>query len=358
MAFSLNEKGELYAAIETTYGTTPAASTLGTSDVQNLRKLSVRAVPDKLNTEDAGGGLIAGVEGLANLQTGYQTLYEGDSWLREFVVPATDTGDRPLIDKWLRAGGWNEGTYDLGSRTVTYNMAYHNGAQPGLVMRYREYQSDGGRKLHDVQGARHSSRLKLVAGQGLMLEMYDGKAISYDDTGSVAAALAPPSMNLGRSESVIPYLNATQTLLQIGGGTFPGKIVEVTYDVPQRTVLLKDPSAASGYCEAFQNPSSPGLTLKLYERDDTLSIREAWRVANAHFDLSWSISGPANAGGLTNTVSSRVYFDLTDVTEEAGENGIMMLTCSCKPLFADRSAHTAVGIDPSEQPFQLVWTTA
>ena len=352
MAFVLNEKGELYAEPETTYGTTPAASTLAVGDVQNLKTFKTRRVPGKIQVEDEGGGMIPGVAGQELLKVNEQVEYEGSMYLREFAVPATDTGARPDYDIWLRAGGFLEGVYDLGAQTVTYDMSLANNGE-SLVYRYREWDSEGGRKLHDVQGARHSVGFKFVAGEGIMLEISDGKALSYA-TSQVTAATTTPTLTLNGGTSVVPYLGATQALLEIGGSTYAGKIREVNFGLPQRTEMLPDAASATGFCEAFSNIIKPTFDMLVYERDDALQIRDAWATANAHFYLSLVVGGPATAG---NTMTFQLYFDIESISEESGPSGTKALRITGKLLFADRSSNTAVALDPSEPPIRMVLTT-
>jgi len=151
--FSLQEKGELYADVETTYGTTPAASTMVVGDVQNLKTFSTRVVPVKVPVEDEGGGMIPGVAGQELLKVGESVEYSGSMYLREFTVPGTDS-TRPEYDIWLRAGGFLEGVWSA-TPDITYDMSLANNGE-SLVYRYREWDAAGGRKLHDVQGGRHS----------------------------------------------------------------------------------------------------------------------------------------------------------------------------------------------------------
>ena len=352
MAFVLNEKGELYAEPETTYGTTPAASTLVAGDVQNLRTFKTRIVPGKVAVEDEGGGMIPGVAGQELLKVNSQVEYEGSMYLREFTVAVTDDGTRPDYDIWLRAGGFLEGVPNVPARTITYDMALANNGE-SLVYRYREWDSEGGRKLHDVQGARHSVNFKFKASDGIMIEITDGKALSYA-TSQVSAATTSPSLTLNGGTSVIPYLGATQALLEIGGSTYAGKIREVNFGLPQRTEMLEDAASATGFCEAFSNIIKPTFDMLVYERDDDLQIRDAWNTADAHFYLSLSVAGPATAG---NTMSFQFYFDIAEIAEEAGPAGTKALRVTGKLLFADRAANTAVALDPSEPPIRMVLTT-
>jgi hypothetical protein len=353
MAFVLNEKGELFADIETAYGTTPAASTLTVADVQNLRTFQTRRVPGKIPVEDEGGGMIPGVQGQELLKVNEMVEYSGSMWLREFTVPNVDGGERPEIDKWLRAGGFLPGVHaGAGPSSITYDMALANN-QESMVYRYREWDDKGGRKLHDVQGGRHSTVIRWTAGQGLLLEINDGMALTYA-TSQVAPADTPPSLQLNGGTSVIPFLNSTNALIEIGGASYTGKIREVVIGLPQRTEMLPDSGSPTGFCEAFNNITLPTLEILVYEKDDGLQIRDAWATANAHFDLSITVPGPTAAA---NTFAVRVYFDIQDVAEEAGPGQTKGLRITGKLLFADRAAHTAVALDPSEVPVRMVYTS-
>lgn len=352
MAFVLSEKGELYADIESTYGTTPAASSLGTTDVQNLRTFKSVRTPGKIQVEDEGGGMIPGVAGQELLQVNEMVEYEGSMYLREFAVPATDTGARPDYDMWLRAGGFLEGVYNVGAQTVTYDMSLANNGE-SVVYRYREWDSDGGRKLHDVQGGRHSINFKFVASEGILIEITNGKALTYA-TSQVSAATTTPSLTLNGGTSVVPYLGATQALLEIGGSTYSGKIREVNFGLPQRTEMLPDGGAATGFCEAFSNIIKPTFDMLVYEKDDNLQIRDAWATADAHFYLSLSVAGPAAAA---NTMSFQFYFDIEAIAEESGPGGTKALRITGKLLFADRTSNVLPALDPSEPPIRMVLTT-
>ena len=352
MAFVLSEKGELYADVETTVNTTPAASTLDEADVQNLKTFKTRRVPGKIQVEDEGGGMIPGVAGQELLKVNEMVEYEGSMYLREFAVPGSDTGARPDYDIWLRAGGFLEGVYNLGDQTVTYDMSLANNGE-SVVYRYREWDSEGGRKLHDVQGGRHSLNFKFVAGEGILIEITNGKAFSYA-TSQVSAASTTPSLTLNGGTSVVPYLGATQSLLEIGGSTYSGKIREVNFGLPQRTEMLPDAASATGFCEAFSNIIKPTFDMLLYEKDDGLQIRDAWATADAHFYLSLSVAGPAAAG---NTMSFQLYFDIESIAEESGPGGTKALRVTGRLLFADRTNNALPALDPSEPPIRMVLTT-
>ena len=353
MSFVLNEKGELYADVETTYGTTPAASTLTASDVSGLKTFTTRVVPIKISVEDEGGGLIPGVAGQELLKVGQSTEYAGSMYMREFTVPGSDDGARPDYDIWLRGGGFLAGVYDLGSKTITYDMNLANNGE-SMVYRYREWVSDGKRKLHDVNGGRHSTNFKFVAGEGILLEFTNGMALTYG-TSTVGAAATSPTLQLNSGTSVVPYLGATQALLEIGGDTYSGKIREVNFGVPQRTEMLPDGASATGFCEAFSNVIHPTFDMLVYESVDDLQIRDAWNTADAHFYLSLSVGGPATS---TNTISFQFYFDIENIAEEAGPGGTKALRVTGKLLFADRSSNTDPALDPSEVPIKMVLTSA
>lgn len=357
MAFALQEKGELYAKIETTYGTTPAATTLVAADAQNMRSWKTRVVPVKVPVEDEGGGMIPGVLGQELLKVGEYVEYSGAMLLREYTVPGvvpTTAATLPPYDIWLRAGGFLAAAHSTSPNALTYNMSLAGNGE-SVTYRYREWGSDGTRKLHDVQGGRHSTTLKFVAGQGISLEISDGKGLTYSSPTNVVAADAPPSITLNDGSSVIPYLGATQALLQISGSTYSGKIREVNIGLPMRTEMLPDGGAATGFCEAFSNVMAPTFDMLVYEKNDALEIRDAWNAADAHFDLNLSVGGPGAAG---NTLSTRVFFDIADVSEEAGPAGTKALRVTGKVLFADRvTAFDTPAIDPSVPPIQLVLTT-
>ena len=210
MTLVLSDEGELYAKVETTYGTTPAASTLVAADVQNLKTLKTVNTVLKVETEDQGGGMIPGVPGQPVLLVGKNGDYSGSMLMREFTVVITDEGSRPPYDIWLRAGGFLEGVYDVGTRTITYNMSLANSGE-SIVYRYRQWTESGGRVLHDVQGARHGLKFKWFANQGLEFDLVAGKALSYARS-DIVATDAPPSLDLGTGQSVIPYIGASVTL--------------------------------------------------------------------------------------------------------------------------------------------------
>jgi hypothetical protein len=345
--FVLNEKGELYAAIGT------AAASLTTSEVQNLASFKTRKVPQKVTVEDAGGGMVAGTLGQELLYTGYWVEYEGKMFLREYTVPGTDT-TRPNCDIWLRAGGFLPGVHSTSPNAITYDMALADNGE-ALNYRYRESDAKLGRKLHDITAGKHGLNIKFIAGQGIFIEIVGGMALTYSDPGNVTAANAPPSMTLNDGTSVIPYLGATTALLQVSGSTYSGKIREVNMGIPTRTEMLPDGDSPSGFSQAFSNTMAPTFDLLVYEKNEDLQIRDAWSTADAHFDLSLATSGPAASG---NVLSSRVFFDIENVAEEAGPAGVKALRVTGKPLWADRTtAFTTPGQDPSLPPFQLVWTT-
>ena len=350
----LSDEGELYAAIETTYGTSPASTTLVAGDVANLKTFKSSRAVVKVSTEDQGGGLIPGVPGQPILKVGEHGTYSGSMLLREFAVPATDTGARPDYDIFLRSGGLLAGVYSLGDQSVTYNMSL-GGNGESIVMRRREWDKNGKRVLHDMAGCRHGLKFKFIANNSIEIELVDGNTLTYTYPSQVAAADAPPSLDLGTDNSAVPFIGATTTLTQIGGSTYTGKIRELNVGLVSRTEMLPSASNATGYCEAFSNQAEPTFDILMYEVSDALQMREAWAVADAHFRLVVSVPGPGTAG---NTIDMNLFFDIMAISEEAGPSGTLALRLTCKLLYGDRSSNTNPGVDPSESPFQLVLTTA
>ncbi len=348
MAYSLQDKGEVYAALETAVGV-PLASALAATNVQNLRSFKTRIVPIKVPVEDEGGGVIAGTMGQEMLKVSEHVEYSATMLMREFTVPAIADTTRPNYDIWLRSGGFLPAVYNVGNRTLTYNMALANNGEQ-LAYQYREWASDTSRKLHLVNGGRHSTKFKFVAGAACELEFATGFAPTYTQ-GTAAASANPPSLTYNAGPSAIPFKCTTATLTQVGGGTYTGKVREFNFDLPQRTEVLPSADSCTGFSEAFSSVMAPTMDLLLYERNDGLQIRDAANVAGAHFRLVLSI---ANPGSANNTLEFDLYFDIIDVTEEAGPVGTKAVRVNCKPLFANTPIP---GVDPSELPFKLTLKT-
>ena len=349
--FILNEKGELYGAVETSYGTLPAASGLTVTAALNLSAFKTKIVTDTVSVEDEGGGMVPGVVGQELLKVGEHVEYEGSMPMREFAVPATDTGARPDYDILLRSGGFLEGVYDLAARTVTYDVALAGNGE-SFAYQYREWVVDGSRKIHNIQGGRHTLKIAFKAGDGVKMELSGGMALTYASPANPAAVDRSPVTALNSGTSVMVWTGATATLVAIGGATYAGAIQEVNISTEQRVEMLPGPDA-TGFCAAFANPIKYTLDILLYETATGLELRDAMNDGEK-FYLDLAVAGPAAAG---NTLSIPLYFMIEGIAEETGPGGTKNVRLTCKLLYRDDAANTDVGIDPSEPPLQITLKT-